>query len=47
MLADLAAKLPPWTQERAEAWWKTNLPHLHSVPLTGRLDATAPSVVNG
>jgi len=46
MLTDLAATLPPWTQERAEAWWKTNLPSLYSVPLVGRLD-TAPTVVNG
>jgi serine/threonine-protein kinase len=47
MLADLAVTLPAWTQERAESWWKTNLPHLYAVPLTGKLDSTAPSVVNG
>jgi serine/threonine-protein kinase len=47
-LADLAATLPPWTQERAESWWKTNLPHLYAVPLVGRLDSsTTTSVVNG
>lgn len=47
MLADLAATLPAWTQERAESWWKTNLPHLYAVPLAGKLDSTTPSVVNG
>ena len=47
MLTDLAATLPPWTQERAESWWKTNLPHLYAVPLVGRLDSTTTSVVNG
>ena len=47
MLANLAVTLPAWTQERAESWWKTNLPHLYAVSLTGKLDSTAPSVVNG
>jgi serine/threonine-protein kinase len=47
MLADLAATLPAWTQERAESWWKTNLPHLYAVPLAGKLDSAAQSVVNG
>ena len=26
MLADLAASLPAWTRDRAEKWWRTNLP---------------------
>jgi serine/threonine-protein kinase len=47
MLADLAATLPPWTQQRAEKWWRTNLPDLHAAPLAGRADSTAPSVSNG
>jgi serine/threonine-protein kinase len=46
LLADVAATLPPWTRERAEKWWRTNLPQLYSAPLASRLD-TAPSVVNG
>ena len=46
MLEDLAGALPAWTRDRAEKWWRTNLPHLYSAPLTGRLD-TSPSVVNG
>ncbi len=46
MLADVAATLPPWTQERAEAWWRTNLPHLHAAPLSRALDTSAPTVIN-
>jgi tRNA A-37 threonylcarbamoyl transferase component Bud32 len=46
MLADLAAHLPPWTQERADNWWRTNLPHLHAAPLAGRLDPTAPTMIS-
>jgi eukaryotic-like serine/threonine-protein kinase len=46
MFDELAATLPAWTHDRAEKWWRTNLPDLHSAPLTGRLDSS-PSVVNG
>lgn len=46
MLDELAATLPAWTHDRAEKWWRTNLPNLYSAPLTGRLDSS-PSVVNG
>jgi serine/threonine-protein kinase len=46
MLADVAAELPPWTQERAEKWWRTNLPTLHAAPLAGRLDTSAPTAIN-
>jgi serine/threonine-protein kinase len=47
MLADLAATLPPWTRERAEQWWRTNLPNLHAAPLGGRLDTGASTVIHG
>lgn len=46
MLEQLAATLPAWTRDRAEKWWRTNLPNLYSAPLTRRLDSS-PSVVNG
>jgi serine/threonine-protein kinase len=46
MLDDLATSLPAWTRDRAEKWWRTNLPGLYAAPLTGKLDAS-PSVVNG
>jgi serine/threonine-protein kinase len=45
-LAELATTLPPWTQERAEKWWRTNLPNLYAAPLAGKLESS-PSVVNG
>jgi serine/threonine-protein kinase len=45
-LADLAATLPPWTQERANNWWRTNLPHLHSAPLERRFDTSEPTMIN-
>ncbi|HXV14146.1 MAG TPA: serine/threonine-protein kinase [Candidatus Krumholzibacteria bacterium] len=45
-LAELAATLPPWTQARAEKWWRTNLPNLYAAPLAGKLESS-PSVVNG
>jgi serine/threonine protein kinase len=46
VLANVAATLPPWTRERAEAWWRTNLPDLYAAPLDGRLDTGASTVVN-
>jgi len=46
MLDDLAKSLPAWTRDRAEKWWRTNLPDLYTAPLSGKLDTT-PSVVNG
>ncbi len=46
MLDDLARSLPPWTRERAEKWWRTNLPQLYAAPLGGKLDS-APSVAHG
>ena len=46
MLDQLATSLPAWTRDRAEKWWRTNLPGLYAAPLTGKLDAS-PSVVNG
>jgi len=45
-LAEVAATLPPWTQERAGKWWQTNLPHLHAAPQARRHDSTAPTVIN-
>lgn len=45
-LEDLAGTLPAWTRDRAEKWWRTNLPNLYSAPLAGKLD-TSPTVVNG
>jgi serine/threonine-protein kinase len=47
MLADLAPTLPPWTRERAEKWWRTNLPDLHAAPLGTRWDTGAATVVHG
>ena len=44
MLADVATTLPPWTQERAERWWRTNLPHLHATHPAGHMDTAAPTV---
>ena len=41
MLADLAASLPAWTRDRAEKWWRTNLPALYAAPLTGKMDDDA------
>jgi serine/threonine-protein kinase len=46
MLADLATTLPPWTQARAEKWWRTHLPNLHRAPLGSRIDTAAPSVID-
>jgi len=46
MLEEVAKTLPLWSRERAEKWWRTNLPQLYSAPLASRLD-TAPTVVNG
>ncbi len=45
-LAALAATLPAWTHDRAEKWWRTNLPNLYAAPLVGKLE-TSPSVMNG
>ena len=45
-LAEVAATLPAWTEERAEKWWRTNLPQLYTAPLAARMDS-APTVVNG
>jgi len=47
MLAGLAVTLPAWTQQRAEQWWRTHLPDLHAAPVAGRLDTSAPTVMNG
>jgi serine/threonine-protein kinase len=46
MLAEVAATLPAWTRERAESWWRTNLPHLHAASLERRLDTGASTVIN-
>ncbi|MCI0451924.1 MAG: serine/threonine protein kinase [Candidatus Latescibacteria bacterium] len=46
MFAELAATLPAWTQDRAEKWWRTNLPKLYAAPLAGKLESS-PWVVNG
>ena len=46
MLAEVAAALPAWTRERAEAWWRTNLPHLHAASLERRLDTGVSTVIN-
>ena len=46
MLAQVAAGLPTWTADRAEKWWRTNLPQLYTAPLAARMDS-APTVVNG
>jgi serine/threonine-protein kinase len=47
MLADVARQVAPWTQERAERWWRTNLPHLHAAPLEARLDTPVSAVIHG
>ena len=46
MLAEVAATLPAWTRDKAETWWRTNLPHLHAAPLEHRLDTGASTVIN-
>jgi eukaryotic-like serine/threonine-protein kinase len=46
MLAEVAATLPAWTHERAETWWRTNLPHLHAASQERRLDTDASTVIN-
>jgi len=46
MLAEVAATLPAWTRERAESWWRTNLPHLHAASLERRLDTGAATVID-
>jgi len=46
MLSEVAATLPAWTDDRAEKWWRTNLPQLYTAPLAMRMDSV-PSVVNG
>jgi hypothetical protein len=45
-LAQIAAGLPAWTRERAEKWWRTNLPDLYAAPRIERLDSGASTVVN-
>jgi len=39
MLAEVAATLPPWTRERAEQWWRVNLPHLYAGSADGAFAA--------
>jgi serine/threonine-protein kinase len=46
MLAEVAATLPAWTRERAEAWWRINLPQLHAASMERRLDTGASTVIN-
>jgi serine/threonine-protein kinase len=46
MLAGIAATLPPWTRERAEKWWKTNLPGLYGTPRIDHMGTGAATVVN-
>jgi serine/threonine-protein kinase len=46
MLAEVAATLPAWTRERAEAWWRTNLPNLHAASLERSMDTGAATVIN-
>jgi hypothetical protein len=46
-LAAIAAELPGWTRERAESWWRTNLPALYAAPRGERvMDTGASTVVN-
>ncbi|HET6349378.1 MAG TPA: serine/threonine-protein kinase, partial [Candidatus Krumholzibacteria bacterium] len=44
MLAGAAATLPAWTRERAEAWWRTNLPRLCATPPEGGASTSAATV---
>lgn len=46
MLAEAAVAMPAWSRQRAEAWWRTNLPHLYASPLEHRLDTGASTVIN-
>ncbi len=41
MLAEVAATLPAWTRERAERWWRVNLPDLHVASIRGAVDPVA------
>ena len=45
-LAAIAAELPSWNRERAESWWRTNLPTLYAAPRGERMDTGASTVVN-
>ena len=40
MLAEVAATLPAWTQERAEKWWRLNLPQVYAASAHGAFDTT-------
>jgi serine/threonine-protein kinase len=45
-LASVASELPPWTRDRAEQWWRKNLPNLYSAPHAERHNTGASTVVN-
>jgi serine/threonine-protein kinase len=46
MLAEVAQELPAWTPQRADKWWRTNLPQLHAAPLSTPSGAIASAVAN-
>ena len=41
MFDELITTMPAWTPERAEKWWRINLPNLHAAPVSGPLDTAA------
>jgi eukaryotic-like serine/threonine-protein kinase len=48
-LAAIAAELPPWTRDRAEKWWRTNVPILFAPAVTAAAvehDTGASTVIN-
>ncbi len=46
MLQEVESQLPSWTQDRAEQWWRANLPHLCMPPSTSRAATVAHTVIN-
>lgn len=46
MLAGVASTLPAWTRERADKWWRANVPVTGTFRRIEPVDATAPTVGN-
>jgi serine/threonine-protein kinase len=46
MLAEVAATLPAWTRERAEKWWRANLPDLGPALKPDRVSTSSVTVEN-
>jgi serine/threonine-protein kinase len=44
-LAQIGDELPAWTRERAERWWRTNLPGRYDEPHSESADTSASTVV--